>query len=450
MSSKRRFREPPKKFSWRPRDFGQIRTIYQYGQRAINLVWQTDWRLTLAFAVLTLVAGLLPGAIAYVGKLIVDAVVQAAQSGLPQDRNTALMYLAIEAVLVAVLAGARQGLILCQSLLRMLLGHKVNLLILEKAQTLTLSHFEDSEFYDKMTRARQEASSRPLSMVNSTFGLVQNILSLITFGGLLLQFSGWVVVILVIAAIPAFVAETKFAGEAFRLFSWRTPESRQQMYLEVLLAREDYAKEVKLFQLGPMLLQRYKRIFQRLHREDRDLTIRRNRWSYGLGLISTAAFYGTYCWIIWDAIAGRISLGDLTMYLTVFRQGQSTFTSVLSAVGSMYEDGLYLSNLYEFLEQPVPETVGFAQAGPNPLDGLRFENVSFTYAGNSEPALQNISFHLKPGEKLAIVGENGSGKTTLIKLLTRLYSPTSGRILLDGRDLQDWDLTTLERRVSVI
>lgn len=450
MNKRIRFRETPKKFSWRLRDFGQVRTIYQYGQRAIQLVWQTDWRLTLAFAGLTLVAGLLPGAIAYVGKLIVDAVVQAAQSGLSQDRNAAFTYLAIEAGLVALLAGTRQGLTLCQSLLRMLLGHKVNLLILEKAQTLTLSHFEDSEFYDKMTRARQEASTRPLSMVNNTFGLVQNILSLVTFGGLLLQFSGWVVVILVVAAIPSFVSETKFAGEAFRLFSWRTPESRQQMYLEVLLAREDYAKEVKLFQLGPMLLQRYKAIFQRIHREDRHLTIRRNRWSYGLGLVSTAAFYGTYCWIIWDAIAGRISLGDLTMYLTVFRQGQSTFTALLSAVGSMYEDGLYLSNLYEFLEQPVPAETGYAYSGPAPREGLRFENVSFTYMGNEKPALQNISFHLKPGDKLAIVGENGSGKTTLIKLLTRLYTPTSGRILLDGRDLQDWDMPTLQRRVSVI
>ncbi|MEM9005106.1 MAG: ABC transporter ATP-binding protein [Cyanobacteria bacterium P01_F01_bin.86] len=424
--------------------------IYRYCQRAVQLVWTTDWRLTIALAGLTLLAGLLPGAIAYVGKLIVDAVVLAAQSKAIADRNTALTYLGIEAFLVALLAGAQQGLRLCSALLRVLLGQKVNLLILEKAQTLPLTYFEDSEFYDKMTRARREASNRPLSMVNRTFGLVQNILSLLTYGGLLLQFSGWAVVILLGATIPAFIAETRFAGQAFRLFRWRSPETRQQTYLEVLLGREDYAKEVKLFQLGPMLLERYRDIFHRLYAEDRDLTVRRNSWSYVLGLVSTAAFYGAYGWIVLATIATRISLGDLTMYLTVFRQGQTTFSSALSAIGGMYEDGLYLSNLYEFLEQPVAQDQGYARSGGLPEDGLRFEQVSFTYPGSTQPALTDISFHLKPGQKLAIVGENGSGKTTLIKLLTRLYVPTQGRILLDGRDLNEWNIEVLRQRIGVI
>jgi len=424
--------------------------MYRYGRRAVRLVWETDGLLTILLAFLTVIAGLLPAAIAYVGKLIVDAVVQAAQSGEPADRWTALSYLGIEAILVAILAAANQGLSLCQSLLRALLGQKVNLLILEKAQTLPLAYFEDSEFYDKMTQARRQASARPLSMVNRTFGLVQDTLRLITFGGLLLQFSGWAVLLLLGATIPAFVAETQFAGEAFRLFKWRSPETRQQTYLEVLLAREDYAKEVKLFQLGPMLLQRYRDIFYRLYQEDRDLTVRRSGWGYGMGLLSTLAFYGAYCWIVLDAIAGRISLGDLTMYLTVFRQGQATFTSALTAIGGMYEDGLYLSNLYEFLEQPVPANTGYADRGLRPGEGLRFEEVSFTYPGSNRLALEDVSFYLKPGEKLAIVGENGSGKTTLIKLLTRLYSPSSGQILLDGRNLEEWNIDALQKRIGVI
>jgi len=269
----------------RLRNLGQSLSMYRYGRRAVRLVWETDGRLTILLAFLTVIAGLLPAAIAYVGKLIVDAVVQAAQSGEPADRWTALSYLGIEAILVAILAAANQGLSLCQSLLRALLGQKVNLLILEKAQTLPLAYFEDSEFYDKMTQARRQASARPLSMVNRTFGLVQDTLRLITFGGLLLQFSGWAVLLLLGATIPAFVAETQFAGEAFRLFKWRSPETRQQTYLEVLLAREDYAKEVKLFQLGPMLLQRYRDIFYRLYQEDRDLTVRRSGWGYGMGLL---------------------------------------------------------------------------------------------------------------------------------------------------------------------
>ncbi|MEP0905881.1 ABC transporter ATP-binding protein/permease [Leptolyngbya subtilissima ST-M1] len=444
----KRVSAPPKKASWR--NLGQSLAMYRYGQRALQLVWQTDWRLTVALGLLTLVAGLLPAAIAYVGKLIVDGVVKAAQSGLAIDRQAALMYLALEALLVAGLAGARQGLTLCQSLLRVLLGQRVNVMILEKAQTLPLTYFEDSEFYDKMTQARREASSRPLSMVNRTFGVVQDLLSLLTFGGLLLQFSGWAVALLAIATLPAFIAETQFAGEAFRLFKWRSPETRQQIYLEALLAREDFAKEVKLFGLGSLLLDRYQDIFQRLYKEDRSLTVRRSGWSYGLGLLSTVSFYLAYCWIVLEAIAGRISLGELTMYLTVFRQGQTTFASTLTAIGGMYEDGLYLANLYEFLEQPVPEDMGTADRGLDPSDGLRFERVSFSYPGSDRLALEGVSFHLKPGEKMAIVGENGSGKTTLIKLLTRLYTPSAGRILLDGRDLQEWDADVVQQRIGVI
>ncbi|WP_052050842.1 ABC transporter ATP-binding protein [Leptolyngbya sp. KIOST-1] len=444
----KRVAPPKKKASWR--NLGESLGMYRYGQRAIQLVWQTDWRLTVALGLLTLVAGLLPAAIAYVGKLIVDAVVVAAQSGLAADRQMALLYLALEAGLVAALAGARQGLGLCQSLLRVLLGQRVNVMILEKAQTLPLTYFEDSEFYDKLTQARREASQRPLSMVTRTFGIVQDGLSLVTFGGLLLQFSGWAVALLAVATLPAFIAETQFAGEAFRLFKWRSPETRQQVYLEALLAREDFAKEVKLFGLGPLLMQRYEDIFHRLYAEDRSLTVRRSGWSYGLGLLSTASFYLAYGWIVLEAIAGRISLGELTMYLTVFRQGQTTFAGSLTAIGGMYEDGLYLANLYEFLEQPVPAETGTAVRGLDPGDGLRFEGVSFTYPGSDRLALEGVSFHLKPGQKLAIVGENGSGKTTLIKLLTRLYSPSTGRILLDGRDLQEWDSEVLQRRIGVI
>lgn len=424
--------------------------MYQYCGRAIALVWTTNRTLTIALMGLTLMAGLLPGAIAYVGKLIVDGVVQAARSGLVSDRWHTLTYLGVEAGLVALQAGCKQGLALCQSLLRALLGHKVNELILEKALTLDIAHFEDSEFYDKMARARREASSRPLSLVGRTFGLVQDTLSLIAYGSLLLNFSAWAVLVLMVAAIPAFIAETRFAGEAFRLFRWRAPETRQQNYLEWLLSNDTAAMEVKLYQLGPMLLRRYRAIFRHLYGEDRDLTIRRGLWSYLLGLLSTTAFYAAYVWIVWEAIAGTISLGDLTMYLVVFRQGQTTFASVLSAIGGMYEDSLYLSNLYEYLEQPIATPLGHATQGLLPGDGLRFEAVSFRYPGSSEPALKGVSLHLKPGEKLAIVGENGSGKTTLIKLLTRLYIPDSGHILLDGLDLREWKPDVLQQRIGVI
>jgi ATP-binding cassette, subfamily B, bacterial len=428
---------------------GQSLSVFRYCKKALKLVWTTSHHLTIILAVLTLISGLLPGAIAYIGKLIVDSVVLAANSGIESNRNSALSYVGIEAIAIILLAGSQKGLIVSQSLLRVLLGQRVNVLILEKALTLNLEHFEDSEFYDKMTQARSQASSRPLSLINRTFGLAQSALILLTFSGLLLQLSIWAVLVLVVAAIPSFVAETRFSDQAFRLFRWRSPETRQQHYLETLLAREDYAKEVQLYQLGSMLLQRYRDIFTQLYDEDRKLTIQRGFWGYLLGLLSTGAFYGAYAWIVVQAIAGRISLGEMTMYLVLFRQGQSTFSSVLTSIGGMYEDNLYLANLYEFLDQTIPLSKGLITQGINE-DGIRFEQVSFCYPGSLEPVLKNISLHLNHGEKLAIVGENGSGKTTLIKLLTRLYIPSSGRILLDGVDLNEWDIDRLRKRIGVI
>jgi ATP-binding cassette subfamily B protein len=223
-----------------------------------------------------------------------------------------------------------------------------------------------------------------------------------------------------------------------------------QMYLETVIAREDHAKEVKLFELGPLLLDRYRQIFNKLYQADRDLTIRRDTWGFFLGLIGTAALYGAYAWIALSTIAQRITLGQMTMYLMLFRQGQAAVSASLSAVGGMYEDNLYLSTLYEYLETPTAPATGDRTRGDAPADGIRFEQVSFTYPGAEQPALMDINLHIRPGESLALVGENGSGKTTLIKLLTRLYAPDSGRILLDGIDLQEWDESTLRRRVGVI
>ena len=447
---------------------GQLRGfvgVFRYSRRALGLVWSTSQPLTIALGVLTLLAGTLPAGIAWVGAQIVDAVLAA--SRVMADAPTSgtatgpgfgggggatrvIELVVLEGLLVAAIAAAQRALGLCQSLLRAQLGQRVNVMILEKAVTLSLSHFEDSEFYDKLTRARREASSRPLSLVMRTFGLVQNGISLISYGVLLVRFSPWAVAVLLLAGLPAFIAEAKFSGDAFRLFRWRSPETRMQLYLETVLAREDYAKEVKLYGLGERLLQRYRAIFNRLYREDRKLTIRRDTWGFGLGLIGTVALYGAYGWIALEAVAAAITIGQMTMYLMLFRQGQSAVSASLSAIGGMYEDNLYLSTLYEYLETPVRGLRGGATAGPDPQGGVRFENVGFTYPGADRPAIEQVTLHLKPGTSLALVGENGSGKTTLIKLLTRLYDPTQGRVLLDGLDLREWDEGVLRARVGVI
>lgn len=445
---------------------GRFFGVFRYSREALGLVWTTDKGLTITLAALTIFAGVIPGAIAYVGKLIVDAVVLATETGQAADRSMVLRWIGVEAVLVVLMAAAQRGLTIAQSLLRALLGQRVNVMILEKAQTLELSHFEDSEFYDKMTRARREASSRPLSLVTRTFGLVQNGITLLTYGWLLVQFSWLAVVGLLVAALPAFFVETYFSGAAFRLFRWQVPETRRRNYLEWLLAREDYVKEVKLFGTGELFLDRYRKIFDELYTQDKSLTLKRGGWGFLLGVLSSAAFYAAYGWIGWSAAMGWITLGGMTMYLLIFKQGQSSIAASLSAIGKMYEDNLYLSNLYEFLDEEIETQDGTAVSGPEPGDGVRFENVSFVYPTGSQTdddddgqanrsaggviALDGVSLHLRPGQKLALVGENGSGKTTLIKLLTRLYLPSAGRILLDGRDLNDWKLDALRDRIGVI
>ena len=422
--------------------------VFRYSRRAVALVWSTSRRLTVALAALTLIAGTLPALVAYLGQLIVDGVI-AAIGGEAQP-SYVLWLVAGEAAAVAALAAAQSGISIVQSLLRALLGQRVNVMILEKALKLSVAQFEDSEFYDRLTRARREASSRPLSLVNRTFAVAQNAISLVSFSILLWEFSPWAVAILLLAGLPAFLAETRFSGEAFRLFYWRSPETRQRAYLESVLAREDYVKEVKLYGLGRKLLGRYRGIFERLFAEDKSLTLRRGFWGLTLGLVGTAALYASYGWIVMTAIAGAITVGQMTMYMMVFRQGQSAVSASLAAINGMYEDNLYLSNLYAYLEEPEPQETGTLVAGRMPGRGLEFRDVSFRYPGSEHLALESVSLSVRPGQSLAIVGENGSGKTTLIKLLARLYEPEQGSILLDGSDVREWRADVLHRRIGVI
>ena len=428
-------------------------SVFQYSGVALEIVWSTSAKLTIAMALTTLFAGVLPAAIASVGGLFVDVVSNAFQddgSNTAQLRSEALYYVFLEAGLVVLMTGAQRINTVCQSILRVLLGNKINVMILEKALTLELAHFENAEYYDKLVRARREASSRPLSLVIKTFDLFRDIIALITIGIWLFQFSPYAVLLLAVAGVPAFIAEAKFSGEAFRIHRRRSAERRMQIYLEMVLTREDGVKEVKLLQLGKMFLQRYVDIFLNIYKEDRSLVLRRSIWGYILGLIASAAFYFAYGWVGFAAIAGAITIGQMTMYIAQFRLGQNSVTNSLTSINGMYEDNLYLSNLTEFLSHKVPEQTGEGIAGPNPDDGIRFENVSFSYPGSQTPALKNINLHITPGESLAIVGENGSGKTTLIKLLTRLYAPTEGRILVDGLDLQEWDTNAIREKIGVI
>ncbi len=410
----------------------------------LRLVWRSSPRLTVALGGLTLVAALLPLGVAYAGKAIVDAVVA-------RSSAATLRWVLVELALAASLALVSRGLSLVRTVLGARLGVDINVAILDKALTLELAHFEDSEFYDQLTRARREASSRPVALVTDVFQLLQNVITLVGYGALLIRFSGWAVVGLVIATVPATLAEMRFSKQAFRLRNWRSPESRKLLYLEYVLANDEHAKEVKLFGLGKLLLGRYKSLAETFFKEDRSLAVRRAAITQALALFGTGMFYACYVLMALAAAAGQISLGEMTLYVVAFRYGQQAFQSVLNALGSMYEHGLYMSNLFQFLAipSPSPSPTASPTASPTPT-GIRFEKVGFRYPNATGWALRNVDLDIPAGQSLALVGQNGAGKTTLIKLLTRLYEPTEGRILLDGRDLKDWNHDVLLERFGVV
>jgi ATP-binding cassette subfamily B protein len=426
-----------------PRLLARLKASGAQSWLTLGLVWRSSPFGTLGLGGLTMLAASLPPLIAYVGKLIVDAVVA-------RDRLRAVHLVAIELTAVVTLALLERSLGLVRQIVGSRLGIDVNVAILEKAATLDLRHFEDSEFYDKLTRARREASSRPLSLIESNFLVLRNAMTLAGYIALLASFSGYMVLALLAATVPAFIAEAKFSGAAFRLRNWRSPDTRRLNYLEYVMANDEHAKEVKLFGLAPMLLGRYRALAERFFAEDRLLATKRAAWGYGLSLVSTAVFYGCYAIIVATTVAGRLSLGDMTLYLVAFRQGQQSFQSILMAVGSMYEDTLYMSNLFDYLAIPTAKPKLKAPALARPEEGLRFEGVGFQYPGAERWALRNINLFIPKRQSLALVGENGAGKTTFIKLLSGLYQPTEGRILLDGLDLADWDQQALRRRIGVI
>jgi ATP-binding cassette, subfamily B, bacterial len=441
-----------------------LRESFSYGRRALEVVWRSSHGLTIALASLTLLAAFVPPAIAWAGKGIVDSVVAG-------SRDATIRWVAVELGLVVLQATLTRGLMLTRSVLGSRLGTDVNVAILERSIGLELRHFEDPEFYDKLTRARREASSRPVSLVTESFSLVQNLLTLVGYGALLLAFSPWAVLVLLAATVPATIAEMRYSKTAFRLRNWRSPESRRLMYLEYVLANDEHAKEVKLFGLGPLFLGRYKELAERFHHEDSRLATRRSIVTHLLSLVATFTFYGAYASMAVLAAVGRLTLGNMTMYVLAFRNGQQAFQSILSGIGSIYEHNLYMSNLFAYLDDtqsPAPSlpaspsaaasapaaaaaaTAAAAASAPTPESGIRLAGVSFRYPGKDDWVLREIDLFIPRGQSIAIVGANGAGKTTLVKLVTRLYRPTEGRVLLDGKDLGDWDERELRARFGVV
>jgi ATP-binding cassette subfamily B protein len=443
--------EPPR--TWGER-FQDVRTAYGNIPGAFRLVWASDRRNTIIMAVLTLLGGFLPLAQAGAGKLIVDSVVASISvgSGAQAGLQATLPYLALEFGLLLVGAVMGQLRRLSEHVLHARLGHHINSAVIRKALALDLQYFEDASFYDKLQNARREADFRALGIINGGFLVVQNIITLLSIAIALVAFSPLIALILFGATIPSFIAQSKFSSLQFRLLTWRAPESRRMSYLEHVLTVDNTVKEVKLFGLGEPLLNRYNETFWKLFREDASLARRRSAVSLVWGLVSSASYYAAYAWIIYEAAGGLITLGSMTFYLTLFRQSQGTFQGLFDNINRLYENGLFMDNLFSFLNL-TPQMPKADRPAPMPQRfqrGLEFQHVWFRYPGREDWALRDVNLKIAPGEKLALVGPNGAGKTTLIKLMTRLYDPTEGQILLDGVDLREYDPEELRQRIGVI
>lgn len=439
--------------TWRER-WRDLVTAYGNIPGAMRLVWAASPGATGFMALLTLVSALLPPAQAWVAKLIVDRVLVLinTQADPLAGLRLTLPLLALEFFLLLLASIISQARSLAEHILNSKLNNHINVLIIRKALALDLSYFEDADFYDKLQNARREADWRALRIVTQSFGLVHGIITLFSFAILLLRFSPWLAVLLFGATIPSFIAQNKYARLTFRLLTWRAPENRQMSYLEHLLTVDSSVKEVKLFGLGEPLLERYQRFFTKFFEEDEALARRRSLVSVLWGTAATVSYYGAYAWIVFRAIGRTITLGDMTLYLSVFRQSQSTFQTIFQGLSQLYENSLFMSNLFAFLLlEPQMRASATPLPAPRPIrEGIEFRDVSFRYPGHHGWALRHVNLHIRPGEKLALVGANGAGKTTLIKLLTRLYDPTEGQILVDGVDLREYDQQSWRERIGVI
>lgn len=422
--------------------------------QAFKLVWQASKRHTLInFSLIPLIA-VLPAAQSWVGKMIVDRILQAIKIGADVQAGLQLVlpFVLFEFALLLVSTLLNSFRSLSTNILRSLLTKHVNTLIIDKSINLDLQFYEDPVFYDDMQNARRRADSSALAIVTAISQVVQQFITLISLVFLLIGFSPWLAVVVILAAVPNFLSNSRFAEMSFRAVSHRAPESRLLSYIEMLLTSNETVKEIKLFGLGPALKKRYEDLFTQFIDEDTSITRRNTFASLAWGMLSNLAYYGSYIWVIIRTITQAITLGDMTMFLSVFRQSQHAVQTLLENFRMLYENNLYLDNLIDFLKiEPALHSPENGKIAPAPIEGgIRFENVSFRYPGSEKYVLKNVNLFIKPGESIALVGLNGAGKTTLIKLLTRLYDPTEGRITLDGTDLRGFDMKSLHQRFGVI
>jgi ATP-binding cassette, subfamily B, bacterial len=415
----------------------------------IKLVWQTHRGYAASMVALRLVRAFVPVATLWVGKLIIDAVVAALDTGPDFARLWKLVALEIAIVLAGEILARASGLV--ESLLGDLFSNYTSVRLMEHAAQLDLYHFEDPDFYDQLERARRQTTAR-VGLLAQLLAMGQDALTLISLGAALAVYSPWLLALLAVAVLPSFLGETHFAALQYSLLYRWTPERRQLDYLRYIGASDVTAKEVQMFGLAPWITERFRRLSEKFYDENKRLSVRKAVVSTALSLIGTAGYYGAYAIILARAVMGAISLGTLTFLAGAFARSRDLIQRLLMGASDIFQQSLYLKDLFDFFEmKPSITSPADAPQVPEPVrEGFVFEDVGFRYPGSDTWAVRHVSFRLRVGERIALVGENGAGKTTLTKLLARLYDPTEGRILLDGRDLREYDLASVRRAIGVI
>lgn len=416
----------------------------------LRLVWEAHRGYASGVVALRLARAGVPVLTLWVGKLLIDAVVAAARTG-GADLARVWRLVALEIGIVVAGELLARGSSLLESLLGDRFANLTSVRLMEHAATLDLAQFEDPAFYDQLERVRRQTTGR-VGLFTQLLGMGQDLITLVSLVVTLAAFEPWLLLLLVATVLPGVLGEAHFASLGYSLLYRWTPERRQLDYLRYVGASERTAKEVQLFGLAPWLVGRYRALADRYDADNRRLAVRRAGVGAALGLLGTAGYYGAYALVLLRAATGAISLGTLTFLAGAFGRGRDLLQRLLSSVSDVAEQALYLRDLFGFLEmRPTITSPPGAPPVPAPVRaGFVFEDVGFRYPGSDRWAVRHLDLTLAAGERVALVGENGAGKTTITKLLARLYDPTEGRILLDGRDLREYDLASLRAAVGVI